>query len=216
MDLRGVAGEDLDVTAAVHHVQAGGLLAYPTETVYGFGGACTADGVSALGRLKVRRPGQPFLALVPSADFVSALGWTDEARELASVFWPGALTLVLKDPVGMFPPGIRSEDDTVAVRVSPHPVVRALVGSGHMAITSTSANAPGQPPATTGDEASAVAQELGARGTVLVMDVGTLPPSGPSTIVDCTGFSARVLRAGTVPVDRLRCALPEIRDDSYA
>jgi len=216
LDLRGLAEEDMELGAAVHHLGAGGILAYPTETVYGFGSICTADGVAALAALKPREPGRPFLVLAPSAEFVSGLEWPEDARELAGIFWPGAVTLVLRDPQGVFPSGIRSDEGTVAVRVSPHPVVRALLRAVGAAITSTSANVPGEPPAQTGDEAAEAVSSMGGRSKVLVLDGGTLPPSGPSTIVDCTGSSARVLREGTVPVGRLRCAIPQIRDESHA
>ena len=215
LDLRGSSPEDMEWSPAAAHLRAGGILAYPTETVYGFGGLCTPEGVEALTRLKAREDGRPFLVLAPSAEFVSDLEWTEEARELAEIFWPGAVTLVLGDPRGAFPRGIRSEAGTVAVRVSPDPVVIALLREVGTAITSTSANAPGEQPARTGDEAAAAAAGLGGGTEVLVLDAGTLPPSGPSTIVDCTGSSARVLREGTVPVGRLRCALPLIRHESH-
>jgi len=210
LDLIGLSAEDLELGAAVEHLHAGGVLAYPTETVYGFGSICTTQGVDALTQLKPREPGKPFLVLAPSAQSLVDLEWSDDAHELASICWPGAVTLVLRDPGSLFPPGIRSESGTVAVRVSPHPVVVALMRAGALAITSTSANAPGQPPARTGDEAARAASSLGGGADVMVLDAGTLPPSGPSTVVDCTGSAARVLREGTVPVARLRCALPRI------
>jgi len=212
LDLNGLRAEYLELGGAVEHLKAGGVLVYPTETVYGFGSLCTAPGLEALTRLKPREPGKPFLVLAPSAAFLSDLEWSQEAEELASIFWPGAVTLILRDPSSVFPTGIRSEAGTVAVRVSPHPVVVALMQAGGVAITSTSANAPGQPPAQTGDDASRAAASLGGAGDVMVLDAGTLPPSGPSTLVDCTGPSARVLREGTVPIARLRCALPQIDD----
>jgi L-threonylcarbamoyladenylate synthase len=201
----------LDLGAAAAHVRGGGVLGYPTETVYGFGGACTPEGVEALARLKRRERHKPFLVLAPSVEALSGLAWSEEARTLAGIFWPGAVTLVLSDPDGAFPPGIRSEAGTVAVRVSPHPVVQALMAAGTGAMTSTSANAPGHPPARTGAEARDAAIALGGGEEVLVLDAGPLPPSGPSTLVDCTASEPRVLREGTVPVARLRCALPQIR-----
>lgn len=215
LDLTGLTAEDLELGAAVEHLHAGGVLAYPTETVYGFGSVCTTQGVDALTQLKPREPGKPFLVLAPSAESLSDLEWTPEAHELARIFWPGAVTLVLRDPASVFPSGIRSEAGSVAVRVSPHPVVVALMRAGAMAITSTSANAPGLPPARTGDAAALAATSLGGGGEVMVLDAGTLPPSGPSTLVDCTGSAARILREGTVPVGRLRCAIPQIHDASH-
>ena len=210
LDLAGLRAEDMDLGPAVDHLLAGGVLAHPTETLYGFGSACTPDGVEALVRLKRRERHKPFLVLAPSAASLAGLAWTEEARTLADVFWPGAVTLVLSDPKGLFPGGIRSESGTVAVRVSPHPVVRALMEAGAGGMTSSSANPPGTPPARTGEEAIQAALALGGGAEVMVLDVGPLPPSGPSTLVDCTGSGVRVLREGTVPIHRLRCAVPNV------
>ncbi len=160
--------------------------------------------------LKRRDADKPLLVLVRDADEVARLAWTAEARELAGIFWPGAVTLVLGDPLGIFPPGIRSPAGSVAVRVSPHPLVRALLERFEEPLTSTSANAPGTAPARSGEEALAAARALGAGAEMLVLDAGTLPGSGPSTIVDCTGARPVVVREGTVPLHRLRCALPDI------
>lgn len=211
LDLVGLSPDDSDLSAAVDHLRAGGVLAHPTETVYGFGSACTPEGVAALARLKVRQRHKPFLVLAPSVESLSELGWTDEARTLAEIFWPGAVTLILADAQRVFPHGIRSEAGTVAVRVSPHGVVQALMKAGAGPMTSTSANVPGRPPARTGEEAVQAAVALGGGEEVMVLDAGALPPSGPSTLVDCTGSEVRVLREGTVPLQRLRCALPHIR-----
>lgn len=197
---------------AVAHARAGGLLAYPTATVYGFGGMLEPGAVEALLALKNRDRARPVLLLVRSADDTPGLVWTPAARELADVFWPGALTLVLADPEGRYPPGVRSEAGAVAVRQSAHPVAAGLVEALGAPITSTSANARGQPPAASGDEAAAVVRELQAGDRVLVLDVGRLPPSEPSTVVDCTGPECRVLRAGAVPVSRLRCVRPVIHE----
>jgi len=209
LDLRGIPADDADLSPVVAHLESGGLLAYPTETVYGFGGLATETSVDAVRRLKRRTDSKSLLVLVPGADAVQDLQWTDEARELAKVFWPGSMTLVLSDPRGIFPGGIRSGEGSVAVRVSPHPLVGALLRSVD-SLTSTSANEPGSPSALSGDEAYRAAIAVGAGSEMLVLDGGTLPPSGPSTIIDCTGPSPVVLREGTIPVGRLRCVLPEI------
>jgi len=206
LDLR--SEPDADLGTVVAHVARGGLLAYPTETVYGLGGACTEEAVSAVHRLKRRGSDKPLIVLVDSTDSVSDLVWTDDAREFARVFWPGAVTLVLEDPDRIFPAGIRSPEGTVAVRRSPEPVVARLLNVLGGPITSTSLNEPGTPPARSGEEALEVARRMG--GTeIFVLDAGTLPPSGPSTIVDCTGKWPAVLREGTVPLGRLRCVVPE-------
>lgn len=217
VDLRGVVsgdgGADLPGEAlgrVVDHLGTGGVLAYPTETVYGFGAACDAAGVAAVARLKGRDPAKPFLVLLPDEAHAAGLAWTPEARELAGIFWPGALTLVLGDPDALFPPGIRGPQGTVAVRVSPHPVAGALLDAWNRPLISTSANEPGRPSARSGAEALEVGRARGAGPELLVLDVGTLPESAPSTIIDCSGPEARVLREGSIPLGRLRCALPHV------
>ncbi len=210
LDLRGtmLAPSDLEPVAA--HVRREGLIAYPTETVYGFGGLCSPGAVALLRGLKRRAEGRPLLVLVRSAAGASGLRWTDEARELASLFWPGSVTLVLRDPDGIFPDGVRSPEGAVAVRVSPHPFVAGLLDLLGTPLTSTSANAPGAVPAMTGSGALDAALRVGAGQEMLVVDCGSLPRSGPSTIVDCCGATPVVVREGTVPLSRLRCAVPEI------
>lgn len=208
LDLRGVVPDPESILPAAAHALRGGILAYPTETVYGFGGRCDLDTVRRVRALKRREEVKPLLVLVRDADEVATLQWTDEARELARAFWPGSVTLVLRDPDGFFPEGVRSAEGAVAVRVSPHPVVSLLLDALDGPLTSTSANAPGRPPARSGGEALAAAVALGAGAEMLVLDVGLLPASAPSTLVDCTGPAPVVVREGTIPLHRLRCVLP--------
>lgn len=210
LDLRGEPLSPATVSPAVDHLAAGGILAYPTETVYGFGGLCRGEVVEKVRRMKRREADRPLLVLIPDRSAASALRWTPEARELAAVFWPGALTLVLADPSGAFPPGVRSPEGTVAVRVSPHPFVAALLAVVGEPLTSTSANAPGEAPALNAADALEAAVRVGGGGDVMVVDTGPLPPSSPSTLVDCTGAAPTVLREGSIPLSRLRCALPHV------
>jgi len=210
LDLRG--DPDADLSDVVAHIRSGGVVAYPTETVYGLGSECTAEGADAVQAVKRRSSRKPLIALVESAASVAGLTWTESARELASIFWPGAVTLVLSDPQRLFPDGVRSEEmGTVAVRVSPHLLVARLVAELGAPLTSTSLNAEGETPVFSGHEARALLQRLGGSDAYL-LDAGTLPVSGPSTVVDCTGSEPVVLREGTVPIERLRCALPDIHD----
>lgn len=207
LDLR--ASPDADLTDVVAHLRTGGVLAYPTETVYGLGGACDDESVANLRRVKPRDGAKPFIVLVPSIEHVEGLRWNDAARELASIFWPGSLTLVLPDPDHTLPAGVRSAVGAVAVRCSPHPLVRRLLDSFGAPITSTSLNAPGQEPARSSDEARKALRSLDS-DRVMLLDAGTLPASEASTVLDCTSDIPVVLREGAVPAGRLRCAIPEI------
>jgi L-threonylcarbamoyladenylate synthase len=210
LDLRATVPDAGALAPAAEHVLRGGILAYPTETVYGFGARCDPEGVQKVRRMKRRDDDKPLLVLVRDAAEVAALRWTEEARELARIFWPGSVTLVLGDPDGVFPAGVRSTQGGVAVRVSPYPVVALLLDAIGGPLTSTSANAPGRPAARSGEEALSAAVSLDLGDEMLVVDVGLLPVSGPSTLVDCTGPAPVVVREGTVPLHRLRCALPGI------
>lgn len=196
--------------AAVEHVRADGLIAYPTETVYGFGGRCSAEALTALGRLKRRERERPFLLLIAGAASVPELRWTPQGRELADAFWPGALTLVLADPDHRFPVGLRGPGG-VAVRHTAHPIASALVAALGEPLTSTSANGPGGTPASDAEGAIAALRELGPEETdVGIVDGGALAPSPPSTIVDCAGPVPRLIREGAIPLSRLRCVLPDL------
>ena len=210
VDFRAWRQSDSELRPVLGHVRAGGLLAYPTETVYGFGGSLRRGALERLTDLKARDPSRPFLLLVPGAHSVERLAWTDDAHELASVFWPGALTLILADPEGVYPAQVRNAAGGVAVRQSSHPLARRVVELLDEPVTSTSANAPGAPPATSGSDALTAAAALGAGDELWVLDVGALPESAPSTIVDCTGPTARIVRAGRTPVGRIRCVLPHL------
>jgi L-threonylcarbamoyladenylate synthase len=174
------------------HLAGGGIIAYPTETVYGLG--CALRPV-ALARLSAFKGDRPFLLLIRDAGDAAALRWTDGARRLAAAFWPGPLTLALDDPTGAFPSEVRGPDGAVAVRVSPHPAIPALLDAAGGPLTSTSANRPGAPPASEPSRLGEV--EEGIEG-LLVLDGGPLPPAEPSTIVRC-GTGARILREGALP-----------------
>jgi L-threonylcarbamoyladenylate synthase len=198
------------VREAVEHVRADRLIAYPTETVYGFGGRCSGSAVAALAELKRREPARPFLLLISGTHSVPGLRWTPASRELAAAFWPGALTLVLADPEGRFPAGLRGAGG-VAVRHTAHPIAAALVEALGEPLTSTSANAPGSPPAADAGGVVEALRELGGEGAgVRVVDGGSLRPSAPSTIVDCSGPTPHLIREGAIPLSRLRCVLPDL------
>jgi L-threonylcarbamoyladenylate synthase len=198
----------------VGHIRAGGLVAMPTETVYGFGCLPGGDPLRELQRIKARGPENPFLLLIPDPGTVTELEWIPDAEELVEVFWPGALTLVLNDPGGRFPAGVRNSQGGVGIRVSPHPMARALVKALDGPIVSTSANVPGGSPALSAREAMEAVKALNPRAPFWVLDGGPLRPSPSSTVVDCTGDAPVVRRVGAIPVERLRCVLPGLTEET--
>ncbi|MBI4545699.1 MAG: threonylcarbamoyl-AMP synthase [Gemmatimonadetes bacterium] len=180
------------------HLLAGGLIAYPTETVYGLGCALRQDALERLTALKGRVRGKPFLLLVTGTAQAHGLEWTEEARTLAARFWPGPLTLVLGADPGRYPQGVVSAAGGVAVRATSHQGMQAILHALGGPITSTSANRPRTPPAASASAAHAVLEALGGGTGVWLLDGGRLPPSPPSTIVDCSGGRPRLLRAGAI------------------
>ena len=205
-----------EVTAAlpavVTHLARRGLIAYPTETVYGFGSVTATAAVERLSALKKREPGKPFLVLVSNRRMLEGVGLrlTDAAERFAAAFWPGPLTLVLPGGEGILPDALRGPEGGVAVRWTSHPGAAQLIQTMGSPITSTSANRPGQPslleaPAIERTFAAAVADK-----TLLVLDAGVLPHSPPSTLIDCTGSAPRVVREGAISWQRLASIVPSL------
>lgn len=178
------------------HLAEGGIVAYPTETVYGLGCVLRSGGLETLAAFKGRRP---FLLLIRGPEDAPGLRWNRDAERLAAAFWPGPLTLALTAEGDDYPRQVLGPDGAVAVRVSPHPAVADLLDAADGPVTSTSANEPGRPPARDGAEAAGVAAAVGQEdGRVLVLDGGRLPEVRPSTIVRCADTN-RLLREGAVP-----------------
>ncbi len=192
------------------------VLAYPTETVYGFGGAIDRESVAALVKLKRRPPGKPFLLLVDGTETLGRLDLhlPSYASQLVARHWPGPLTLVLPGGENRVPPQLRGPEGGVAVRWTSHPATQRLIQAHGDAITSTSANRPGVPPATSAGEILAQWTEAVALGELRVLDGGRLAPSPPSTVVDCMGRHPRVIRPGAVPARVLRESVPTLIGDA--
>jgi L-threonylcarbamoyladenylate synthase len=182
--------------AAASHLEEGGLIACPTETVYGFGCLLQPDALARLAMAKRRDPERPFLLLVADRQMAGNLVWTAAANALADAFWPGPLTLGLAVK-GDWPREVTSPAGTVAIRATAHAGMRALIRRCGEPITSTSANEPGAPAAL--DAASAARALASATGeSGLVLDGGRLPASRPSTIVDCSVDPPVIVRAGAI------------------
>ena len=203
LPFRTPADVDAALPRIVEHLRADGLIAYPTETVYGFGGAVTPVAAAQLGALKRREELKPFLLLITELAQVPGIEWPPAARRLAELFWPGPLTLAVAADAAAFPEGVVSPDGMVALRATPHDAMRRLIRALGAPVTSTSANAPGHPPARTAAEAEAALSLLGA-DDVLVLDGGTLSPSPPSTVAACDGNRVHIIRVGVITKDVLQ------------
>lgn len=197
------------IPQVVTHLAKGGLLAYPTETVYGLGSRAVQTDVAALAALKGRVASKPFLLLISDRSMAEAhgLAFNPSADALARAFWPGPLTLVLPGGSGRLPELLRGPDGGIAVRWTSHQAIASLVAALGGPLTSTSANVPGQPP---GPGAAAIARDFARAvddGKLLVLDGGVLGNRPPSTVVDCTRPQAQIVREGTLSIAELRRAV---------
>jgi len=198
--------------ATIEHLQAGRVLAYPTETVYGFGTAVDHEAVESLVQLKRRPPAKPFLLLIAGSAMLGRLdlALTTDAARLAARHWPGPLTLVLTGGDRRVPRRLRGPEGGVAVRWTSHPGLQRLLQAYGDPITSTSANLPRHPPAMSAGEIVQQWQPEITRGVIRVLDGGRLADSPPSTVVDCTGSRPRVIRPGAIPSAVLRESVPHL------
>lgn len=203
--------DDVDVVfpQVATHLANSGILAYPTETVYGFGSRPTAQDVAHLATFKGRPPAKPFLLLVSGIRMVEDYGltFTPAAEAMARTYWPGPLTLVLPGAEGKLPDSLRGKEGGIAVRWSSHALVSQLIAHLGYPITSTSANRPGQPPAPgAGGILDTFNIEI-ERGELLVLDGGVLGRVPSSTLVDCTATVPRLIREGAIPRSELQVRL---------
>jgi L-threonylcarbamoyladenylate synthase len=195
------------VAQGISLLKGGGVVAFPTDTVYGLGAAI--DRPAAIDRIYTikERPGDLALPVllgdISRLDTVAA-EVTDTARRLAAEFWPGALTLIVRKS-DRVPDAVTAGAVTVAVRVPDHPVPLALVQGCGVPVSGTSANLSGHPSPRTAAEVRA---QLGDR-IDLVIDGGACPGGRESTIVDVTGPVPVVRRVGAIPLEKLQRVCPE-------
>jgi L-threonylcarbamoyladenylate synthase len=192
-----VASHDGDVERAVAILLDGGLVAFPTETVYGLGADATnAVAVRRLYAVKGRPPGHPVIAHVAEARQLDDVAHDVHAwaRALAAELWPGPLTLVVRRRAGVVVDEVTGGLDTVGVRVPAHPLALALLAAVGRPVAAPSANRFGRVSPTT---AAHVRADLGA-DVDLVLDGGPSAVGVESTIVDATGDAPVILRVGGV------------------
>ena len=198
-----------DIARAAECLRRGGLVAFPTETVYGLGvHAMDRAAVRRLFEAKGRPANDPLIVHVSAFDQVAPLVATlpDEAEVLAARFWPGPLTLVM--PRGSSVPlEVTAGLDTVAVRVPAHPVARALLLAASLPVAAPSANLFSRPSPTL---AAHVLDDLDGR-IDMVVDAGPTPVGVESTVLDLTADPPVVLRPGAISVEMLRRVIPAVR-----
>jgi L-threonylcarbamoyladenylate synthase len=188
------------IAQAADTLRRHGIVAYPTDTLYGLAADPRSDdAVEKIYAVKGRsaRSAIPLIASdLQQVHRIARLGIRD--LELARAFWPGPLTIVLP-ATGIVAPTLLAGGATVAVRVPAHPVARALAAALGCCITATSANMSGHEPAASAD------QVLAALGSSvdLVLDGGLAPGGLPSTIVEMTSDGPRLVRAGAVAWERV-------------
>lgn len=193
------------VGAAARVVQRGGIVAMPTDTLYGLAvSPFNATALEAIRRLK-ERPADRAIPLVAAdvEQIAATLGVLPMlARLLAARFWPGPLTMLMPAPERL-PAEVTGGTGRVGVRVPAHAVTRALCAACGMPLTATSANKSGQPAT---NDPDAVAASLGA-GIDVLLDAGVTPGGPPSTIIDVTDATPRVIRQGAIPWESIQSCL---------
>ncbi len=185
---------------------AGEIAALPTETVYGLAAdAANAAAVAKIYKTKSRPQFNPLIAHVINVDAAQALGrLNDQGFALADAFWPGPMTLVLRYHGGDAVCDLaRAGLQTIGIRVPAHPVMRDVLRSFGGALVAPSANRSGHVSAT---QASHVAQDF-ADTLALILDGGTSALGLESTIIDITGSSPALLRAGAIAIEEIESVL---------
>jgi L-threonylcarbamoyladenylate synthase len=200
-----VPDDEAGRAAAVAILQGGGVVALPTDTVYGICVALdTPGGVERLFEVKRRPPDKGIMLLLERLEQAAGIGVMNAAAEaLAEACWPGGLTVVVpRRPDRPLPDALTGGAPTIGLRVPNHPAPRALAG-GVGPLPTTSANVSGLPE---GGDASEIREQLGD-AIDLILDGGPAHGGPASTVVDCTGPTPRVLRVGAVPLDRVAAIL---------
>jgi L-threonylcarbamoyladenylate synthase len=203
------ASEVAGLAAAAQALRAGGVVAFPTETVYGLGAdAGNSEAVARVYALKGRPRSHPLIVHIASAADLPR--WAREipaaAQALAARYWPGPLTLVLPRAVGVSD-AVTGGQDTVALRVPAHPVARALLAAFGRAIAAPSANRYGHVSPT---RASHGREEFGG-DVPAVLDGGDCEVGLESTIVACLEGRVTLLRPGTITLSDLAAVVGEVQ-----
>lgn len=193
------------IRAAARMIRRGGLVAFPTETVYGLGADATSGpAVARIFEAKGRPAEKPLIVHVADLEQVRAVtaSFPEAALELVRCFWPGPLSLVLPRSAGL-PSQVSAGRPTVAVRMPAHPVALSLIRAAGVPLAAPSANRSGRPSPT---EARHVLEELAGR-IEAVLDGGACTVGVESTVLDLSGTRPVILRPGAVTGEQLERVL---------
>ena len=203
--------DKLIISEAAQIIRNGGLVAFPTETVYGLGGdAFSENAAKSIYAAKGRPSDNPLIVHIAKADDMEKLSddVSENAYKLAKEFWPGPLTIIIKKNAAV-PVSTTGGLNTVAVRLPSNPVARAIIAESGTFIAAPSANLSGRPSPTKG---SHVVEDLSGRVDMIV-DGGDIEIGLESTIVDLSGEVPMILRPGFVTLEQLRNILPDVMVD---
>jgi len=195
------------VRRAADILKNGGVVAYPTDTVYGLGAAMNHPAaVKRIFAIKERPEGMALPLLLSDVSQIELItkNIPPAARRLAEAFFPGALTIILPKSAAV-PDAVSAGAATVAFRVPDHPVARALIAAVGVPVVGTSANRSGQPSALT---AAAVNVQIGGK-IDMIIDGGQCLGGIESTIIDLSGDMPAIRRRGAIPLEKIRQILPE-------
>lgn len=201
--------EELEEAARI--LREGGLVAFPTETVYGLGAnALDEEAAKKIYAAKGRPSDNPLIAHISSPEELKPLAAEipDMAKKLMDCYWPGPMTLVFKK-TDLVPYGTTGGLDTVAVRMPSDPVAKTLIRLAGVPIAAPSANSSGRPSPTTADH---VWQDMEGKIDMIV-DGGPVGIGLESTIIDVTGPVAMILRPGAITIEMVRETLGEAEMD---
>ena len=202
---------DEELEEACRILQKGGLVAFPTETVYGLGGDAMHPEASAkIYAAKGRPSDNPLIVHIADMDALEDIAQSvpEAAVKLADHFWPGPLTMIFPKKEAV-PKSTTGGLETVAVRMPSHPVARALIRESGVYIAAPSANTSGRPSPT---KAEHVAEDLNGK-IDMIIDGGTVDIGLESTIVDLTDGAPTILRPGYINQEMLTKVLGEVEMD---
>lgn len=192
-------------------IKNGGLVAFPTETVYGLGGdAMNAEASAKIYEAKGRPSDNPLIAHITSLEMLDDLveDVPEWSRKLMEAFWPGPMTLIFHKK-NTVPDSTTGGLETLAVRFPNHPVAQALIKSAGTSIAAPSANISGRPSPTKGEH---VIEDLDGRIDCII-DGGEVEVGIESTIIDCTGDAPMILRPGYITKEKIEDVVGETTVD---